>query len=108
MRSLSQGRNNSVQPGIPKIHCQETILSYAPLFPHFVPSIILVCSVGERLNFKFGVNNGKELEAFCEGWTLIRETNFFEAMKRYSWIACIADLLFRKMMNRLAVYEFKL
>lgn len=56
LRSRSGGRNNSVQPGIPKIHCQESILSYAPLFPHFVPPIILACSVGERLNFKFVVN----------------------------------------------------
>ena len=56
LRSWSGGRNNSVQPGIPKIHCQESILSYAPLFPHFVPPIILACSVEERLNFKFVVN----------------------------------------------------
>ena len=56
LRSRSGGKNNSVQPGIPKIHCQESILSYAPLFPHFVPPIILACSIGERLNFKFVVN----------------------------------------------------
>ena len=47
-----QGRNNAVQPGIPKIHCQESTLSYAPLFHYFVPPITLACSVGERAEFQ--------------------------------------------------------
>ena len=60
-----------------------------------------------KAHFTFGINDGKEMEKFCDGFTLLRESSFFEAMKRYSWLGWIGDKLFRKIMNRLAIYEFK-
>lgn len=57
LRSVSRGGNNSVQPGIPKIYCQESILSYALLFPHFAPSIYLLVKLKDKARFQEFVIN---------------------------------------------------
>ena len=57
--------------------------------------------------FTFGTDDGRQLESFCEGWRFIRETSFFEIMKRYSTVGKIGNKFMRKFMNRMAVYSFK-
>lgn len=56
--------------------------------------------------FTFGVKDGHELESFCEGFRLIKETNFFAQMRKYSTIGKIGSVVGGKIMNRLAVYKF--
>ena len=57
--------------------------------------------------FTYGVEDGKELESYCEGWKLIKETSFFEIMKRYSTVGKIGNLIAGKYMNRMALYRFR-
>lgn len=56
--------------------------------------------------FTFGVKDGRELESYCDGWKLIKETSFFAEIKKYSVAGKIGSLLAGKFMNRLAVYKF--
>jgi O-methyltransferase involved in polyketide biosynthesis/ubiquinone/menaquinone biosynthesis C-methylase UbiE len=56
--------------------------------------------------FHWGIADGRELEELCSGYKMLRETNFFEEMRKYTTAGKIGDLLFRKFNDRLAVYRF--
>ena len=56
--------------------------------------------------FHWGIADGQEVEALCEGYRFLRETSFFEEMKKYTAAGKIGDLFFRKFNDRLAVYRF--
>ncbi len=57
--------------------------------------------------FGWGIESGKEAESLCSGLSFVKEINFFEEIKKYSFIGKIGSKLFNKVMDRLAVYRFE-
>ncbi len=56
--------------------------------------------------FKWGIEDGHELEELCDDYQLLRETSFFEEMKKYTLAGKIGNVFFKKFNDRLAVYRF--
>ncbi len=57
--------------------------------------------------FQWGIEDGRELEKLCSEYQFMRETSFFEEMKKYTFAGKIGNLLFKKYNDRLAVYRFR-
>ena len=59
-----------------------------------------------KAQFHWGIADGREVELLCSGYKMLRETSFFEEMKKYTVAAKIGNLFFKKFNDRLAVYRF--
>lgn len=57
--------------------------------------------------FQWGIEDGHELEELCDDYQLLRETSFFEEMKKYTLVGKIGNVFFKKFNDRLAVYRFR-